>query len=882
MRGGNRVMTWLAPAIGPLCLLVMFAGVLTGSQRLAFRDVSYFYTPLYAFVAQQSAIDRPVWNPLDQTGMPLAGETTTAVYYPVRMLVYAPGWTAETAIGVYVWLHLVIASLAAYFVARRWRCRPMAAAVAGVVYPLSGIVLFLATNPPFLVGAAWLPLVLSPLISPQDRRLVVPRIVVPRIVISRIVIPGVAMAMMILGGDPPTALHALIIAGVVKLFRMSSAVWSVGLRRAMSTRWRAGVLPLLAAPVLASVLAAPQIAASLAWSACSDRVQRDSAPGEIGTPANAPENSTSRRHAFAFSVAPWRWAETVVPNLYGTPWPVNSRWDRLVFDGGVTRPETSLWTPSLYGGGLIPFALLCGGGGFVIRRYRGRATRWQVSRDWPWWVVLGVGGFASMGSFAPVYGVLYDYLPGYDSLRYPSKWLPMVALAVALLAAGFVERWGRGDSKRKDGRSRINREIVVCVFVAASVGAAWIAIEAIGRLTLTTSDPFWGPFMPGRAIDQVGRSAVHVVLIGTALIFAAWWRGARRWVWTAIVVVDLMVAHQGFVPQIDRNGERRIINAVVEEGLEEIAEEIAEGRSRRWMRLHRDGGFPGQWAGSSNDQRMLFVDAAQRQAWFGRWHLEHGHGLVNSMVSIGPREMAEFWVYARRVDHELENRESNGSGSSRSERWRGWCEMLGVDGYVQCGGDDRQVSFGEVSEVMPSVRWEDCRSVLRTEREPDQRNRLGEPSETVLALPEDRAAAWRAVLMAYAEPLSEPGSQRPAFVSRSIADSFAADFENADAGEKPTLVSRRVYQDGNWRAFLVSQIDPAQRIDAEVFPVDFLSQGVRVPPGRWRVEFIYSPWWHGPAMAISFAGWFGVFLVGFRFLAGFRRSRNLTRRRWPF
>jgi len=139
-----------------------------------------------------------------------------------------------------------------------------------------------------------------------------------------------------------------------------------------------------------------------------------------------------------------------------------------------------------------------------------------------------------------------------------------------------------------------------------------------------------------------------------------------------------------------------------------------------------------------------------------------------------------------------------------------------------------------------------------------------------------------AVLMAYAEPLSEPGSQRPAFVSRSIADSFAADFENADAGEKPTLVSRRVYQDGIGGRSWFHKSTRLKRIDGGSVSGRFPVTGRAVPPGRWRVEFIYSPWWHGPAMAISFAGWFGVFLVGFRFLAGFRRSRNLTRRRWPF
>ena len=172
-------MKWGGPFIGPLCIVVLMATVWTGRDRLAFRDVSHFYTPLYQYVGERCA-ERPLtyfwsamWNPLDQTGMPLAGETTTAVYYPVRHLVYliaslvdhsptelaSPNELPEDAslaLAWYVTLHLVLASLAAYWAARRLGSQPAFSAIASLVYPLSGSVLFLTTNPPFLVGAAWL------------------------------------------------------------------------------------------------------------------------------------------------------------------------------------------------------------------------------------------------------------------------------------------------------------------------------------------------------------------------------------------------------------------------------------------------------------------------------------------------------------------------------------------------------------------------------------------------------------------------------------------------------------------------------------------------------------------------------------------------------
>ena len=139
--------------IAPLSIIVLFAPALVGDQRLAFRDVSHFYTPLYDYVAARTADQwLPLWNPLDQTGIPLLGETTTAVLYPVRYLLFALPISTETAIAWYVALHLVLASLTAGLAARWAGIRPLACSLVGIVYSLSGSVLFLYTNPPFLVG----------------------------------------------------------------------------------------------------------------------------------------------------------------------------------------------------------------------------------------------------------------------------------------------------------------------------------------------------------------------------------------------------------------------------------------------------------------------------------------------------------------------------------------------------------------------------------------------------------------------------------------------------------------------------------------------------------------------------------------------------------
>ncbi|TWU15846.1 hypothetical protein [Allorhodopirellula heiligendammensis] len=844
----------IAPWIGPVCLLAIFAGVLSGRDRLAFRDVGYFYTPLYQYVAEQchgqswGAFGNALWNPADQTGMPLAGETTTAVFYPLRMLVYAPAWSAEIAMGVYVVLHLVIASLAAYLAARRFRCDPAAAAVAGVVYPLSGMVLFLATNPPFLVGAAWLPLLLTPLIDwrttlrfsgvgvcarhimrsaddHEPQHLDRPR---GGFVFLRhatqipwwraAVVPAIAMAMILLGGDPPTALHAMILAVVVQASQLGREWWR-GLRppNELLRISSAILIQMVTIVLLASVLAAPQLAASLAWSARSDRVQHEGVSG------------TAKIHAeaYAFSVPPWRFAELLAPNLYGSPWPTNTRWDRLVFDGGRTRLETALWTPTLYSGMLPPLLFVLLLVGWSRRTPSAMVT---LSRDgMAMLIILALSMAAAMGAYGPLYRGLHEFLPGYDSLRYPAKWLPFAAFALVIWSAKLVRR-DRVKRQYDKGRSTIDEpgyptHILVWVLVAIGfVLASVLGATAIGRLQGRVSDPFWGPFVPELANYQ------FLFSMGSVLVAVALMAGRRRsWWWVVWVAVDLGVAHCQLVPTIERAAESRLLT-----GQQNESSEI------RWMRVIQDGGYPQEWSEQSDGDRMLTVEAGLRRARFGRWHLEHGDAVVNNLVSIGTRELAEFWYHAKSMDRV--NR------SLPEHHWRGWCRLLGVGGLLRCRGGDLAAPSTTAQHVLPAVTWEPlngAESVM-----PDKLS----IRRRVDAIDTDRAAAWRKLLEEYADERAGVAARIPLRIWESLHS------QSETEGITSAVLSRHVYQDGNWSATLTPLDTNSPPQFAEVFPLDFLSQGVLCPSGRWRIEFIYAPWWHRPVLLLAAIGWLAITL----------------------
>ena len=90
--------------------MIIMWPMLIGTTRLAYRDVSFFYTPLYGWLGDQGFWGVTLWNDLDGLGMPTAGETTPAVFYPLRIAIYMLLDDWEIAIAWYTWLHLSIAS----------------------------------------------------------------------------------------------------------------------------------------------------------------------------------------------------------------------------------------------------------------------------------------------------------------------------------------------------------------------------------------------------------------------------------------------------------------------------------------------------------------------------------------------------------------------------------------------------------------------------------------------------------------------------------------------------------------------------------------------------------------------------------------------------
>ncbi len=100
--------------------LGLYWPLLTGHVP-AFRDAFHFYYPLEHWLDQQARQGElfPTFNPFDATGANLAGEMSTGLFYPGRILWWLPALSVAQRLGVVLLTHTCIAGVGAAYAARR-------------------------------------------------------------------------------------------------------------------------------------------------------------------------------------------------------------------------------------------------------------------------------------------------------------------------------------------------------------------------------------------------------------------------------------------------------------------------------------------------------------------------------------------------------------------------------------------------------------------------------------------------------------------------------------------------------------------------------------------------------------------------------------------
>ncbi len=151
---------WLTPGRFAVLLAVLtlasYPQVFLGLQTFVYRDFGYFAYPIgYHLRESFWRGELPLWNPLNNCGIPFLAQWNTQVLYPPALFyVLLPlSW----ALGVFCLLHLFWGGLGMFVLAQRWTQDRFAAAFAGVVFAFNGLMLNSLMWPATVAALGWMP-----------------------------------------------------------------------------------------------------------------------------------------------------------------------------------------------------------------------------------------------------------------------------------------------------------------------------------------------------------------------------------------------------------------------------------------------------------------------------------------------------------------------------------------------------------------------------------------------------------------------------------------------------------------------------------------------------------------------------------------------------
>ena len=346
-------------------------------------DAATQFFPWMRFLGEHvRAEDRfPTWNPLILAGVPVNPNGYVNVWYPATSLLRVVD--AFDAYNLFVLLHLVVAALGVYALARTLNARPWSSWIVGLLAMASGAWLHWSLHLVHVAGMVWLPWALAAgwrVVEQPTRR--------------RAGALAVVLGLWWLGGNPQyTYFGGLALVG-----------WITGALVFRKTVDRKGVIRPLAAvgaaAVVGGAIALPTLLPS--W-ADADSIVRRTEPEAAVVHTHLP-----LRHG----------VRLLVPDAVGNPA------DGFLYASGE---EFAMDSPFV---GVVTVVLVGAAAGFGLRRQT-RSDRRIV--------LLGLGVAAALVlAFAGPPHALLRLLPGYDRFRGSARWVAVLpAFALPLAALGL-------------------------------------------------------------------------------------------------------------------------------------------------------------------------------------------------------------------------------------------------------------------------------------------------------------------------------------------------------------------------------------------------------------------------------------------------------------
>lgn len=553
----------VASSVLLVLFLLFFLPSASPSLRYSFRDVGYYYYPLFEQI--QKCFEEgewPWWNPYENLGQPLAGDPTASIFYPPKLIFFLSSFgilSFASCFKLYIWTHLALAFYALFYLAKTFKISTTGAIIGAISYAFSGHVLFQYTNVIYLVGAGWIPLHFAFIIkffTEKERR---SRI---RSLFGLIV----TLALSILGGEPQSVYLSLASSIILLLFLLPAPkILSLPDDSPQETPSNA-IKPWQKIAKLGKVFGLIALAVLLLTSIQTlpssevVKVSTRNNGGSINSLWDLPKVCALAKHEesasqsqvtnifygllchdfstggksaslYRFSVGPWRWLEFLYPNIGGKMFPESSRWfNRL-------PEEISVWTPTLYMG-LVPILLASACFSLKPRKQSSQFIDFPGIAWNSWLIVISLlgalGGFGIVWfvrsfksgllgesiplSFAdgdPVGGLYWIFcllLPYFNAFRYPAKLLLLSSVGISILA-GFG--WDRKVQNQK--RLQKNTVFILTSSVLGLLLNYYWGVRFFSSLEIP-SNPLYGPFQANLAHHEVNKSFIQTILASASFL----------------------------------------------------------------------------------------------------------------------------------------------------------------------------------------------------------------------------------------------------------------------------------------------------------------------------------------------------------------------------
>lgn len=357
---------------------------------------NHFY-PMFRFLAdslQRGEI--PLWNPYHFGGHPSAADPQSLLFTPslFGLALIAPR-ASMAAFDGWIMLHLLVGGLGMMALARRRGRGPAAAVLTAIIYMLGGSAASRLQHTGMIISYAYFPLALWALDVLLERR-----------GFGRAVLFAVLAALMALGRDQVAFLFCAVLAGRLVFLTFRSRAPRSFLRE------RAGVLA-VGALTAAAILLVPTLL-TLQFLGASNR------PG------------IAYGVAAAGSLAPVNFLTVLAPNVFGS---LNHAYDYYWGPGYETMSEAD-WTDRAVNYlffGTLP-ALLILWHGLAGGRLLARDMRFTI-------LVTGAAMLYALGRYTPVFGVIFDLVPGVSLYRRPADATFVVNVGFALASGYLLHRY---------------------------------------------------------------------------------------------------------------------------------------------------------------------------------------------------------------------------------------------------------------------------------------------------------------------------------------------------------------------------------------------------------------------------------------------------------